>query len=83
MPIQGFNHINLHLPRAQLESVRDFYVDLLGFVDGDRPPFRRSGYWLYCGDLALRNRYVVAIIGEMPDAPDFRQPGFSSAESQA
>jgi catechol 2,3-dioxygenase-like lactoylglutathione lyase family enzyme len=50
MPIKGINHVNLRLTRAQLETVRDFYVDVLGLVDGDRPPFRAFGYWLYCGD---------------------------------
>jgi len=26
-----------------------FFVDVLGFEDGDRPPFPFPGVWLYCG----------------------------------
>lgn len=45
-----------------LETTRDFYVDALGLVDGDRPPFPFPGYWLYCGD-----RPVVHLIGLDPE----------------
>lgn len=45
-----------------MKRSRDFYVDVLGFVEGERPPFPFPGYWLYCGKTA-----VVHVIGEDPD----------------
>lgn len=30
-----------------------FYRDVVGLTVGDRPPFRRFGYWLYSGDNAV------------------------------
>ncbi len=32
-------------------ACRDFYCDVLGFVEGDRPPLDFAGYWLYLGDI--------------------------------
>jgi catechol 2,3-dioxygenase-like lactoylglutathione lyase family enzyme len=32
-----------------LEATRDFYRDVLGFSDGERPPLGFPGYWLYLG----------------------------------
>lgn len=49
MHVQGLNHINLKLPRKELEAARDFYVNVLGFEVGARPPFASFGYWLYAG----------------------------------
>jgi catechol-2,3-dioxygenase len=50
MPTQGFDHYNLRAPRALLDELRDFYRDVVGLAVGERPPFRRFGYWLYLGD---------------------------------
>jgi catechol-2,3-dioxygenase len=36
-----------------LDELRDFYRDVVGLTVGDRPPFRRFGYWLYAGDHAV------------------------------
>ena len=36
-----------------LDQLRDFYRDVVGLTVGDRPPFRRFGYWLYAGDLPV------------------------------
>lgn len=41
------DHFNIAAPLDLLETVRDFYVDVLGFADGPRPDFSRPGYWLY------------------------------------
>ncbi|MDQ9169101.1 VOC family protein [Oxalobacteraceae bacterium R-40] len=49
MAVHHLHHFNIRAPAAQLDSIRDFYVDVLGLVDGDRPPFRFAGYWLYAG----------------------------------
>jgi catechol 2,3-dioxygenase-like lactoylglutathione lyase family enzyme len=46
----GLNHFNITAPIELLEKVRDFYVEVLGLVVGDRPDFMRKGFWLYAGD---------------------------------
>lgn len=45
----GLNHFNITAPVELLEKVRDFYVEVLGLAVGDRPDFRREGFWLYAG----------------------------------
>jgi catechol 2,3-dioxygenase-like lactoylglutathione lyase family enzyme len=47
--ITGLNHVNLRAPAALLDTLRDFYRDVLGFEVGHRPAFNSSGYWLYAG----------------------------------
>lgn len=49
MPVQAFDHYNLRAPRALLDELLAFYRDVVGLTVGDRPPFRRFGYWLYAG----------------------------------
>jgi len=53
MPISGFNHYNLRANRATLDSLRDFYVSVVGLMPGHRPPFNNFGYWLYVGPNAV------------------------------
>jgi catechol-2,3-dioxygenase len=43
----GLNHFNITAPYDLLERVRDFYVEVVGLAVGDRPGFRRKGFWLY------------------------------------
>ena len=50
MPVAGFDHYNLRAARPVLEELRAFYCDVVGLTVGERPPFRRFGYWLYAGD---------------------------------
>ena len=50
MPVKTFDHYNLRAPRSVLEQLREFYCDVVGLTVGDRPPFRRFGYWLYAGE---------------------------------
>jgi catechol-2,3-dioxygenase len=50
MSVQAFDHYNLRAPRAVLDTLRVFYCDVVGLTVGDRPPFRRFGYWLYAGE---------------------------------
>ncbi|MBT3170472.1 MAG: glyoxalase [Rhodospirillaceae bacterium] len=47
MTIQSLNHVTIR-PR-DLETTRNFYVDIVGLRDGERPPFGFPGYWLYAG----------------------------------
>jgi catechol-2,3-dioxygenase len=49
VPVTGFDHYNLRAPRPVLEELRAFYCDVVGLTVGERPPFRRFGYWLYAG----------------------------------
>jgi catechol 2,3-dioxygenase-like lactoylglutathione lyase family enzyme len=49
MNVKGLNHFNITAPHELLEKVRDFYVEVLGLAVGDRPNFRRKGFWLYAG----------------------------------
>ena len=53
MPVSGFDHYNLRAARPALEELRAFYCDVVGLTVGDRPAFRRFGYWLYAGDRAV------------------------------
>jgi catechol-2,3-dioxygenase len=53
MSVTGFNHYNLRAHRATLDSLRDFYVTVVGLQDGQRPPFNNFGYWLYAGPQAV------------------------------
>ena len=59
MPVRGFDHYNLRADRAVLDELRDFYRDVVGLTVGERPPFRRFGYWLYSGDTAVLHLSVV------------------------
>ena len=49
---------------AKLDETRDFYVDVLGLEDGDRPDFPFPGNWLYADGVA-----VVHLVGIDPDDP--------------
>ena len=48
MAIRGVDHINI--ATQHLEETRDFYVEVLGLVEGYRPAFKSKGCWLYAGD---------------------------------
>ncbi|MET0274655.1 MAG: VOC family protein [Phenylobacterium sp.] len=51
MPIRTIDHVNIATER--LEETRAFYVEVLGLIEGYRPPFDFDGYWLYAGDRAI------------------------------
>jgi catechol 2,3-dioxygenase-like lactoylglutathione lyase family enzyme len=48
----------------QLEATRDFYVRVLGLVEGSRPPFPVPGFWLYASHQAVL--HVVGVT-RMPE----------------
>ena len=50
MPVRAFDHYNLRASRALLDELCAFYRDVVGLTLGERPPFRRFGYWLYAGE---------------------------------
>ena len=51
MPATKLDHVNIRT--AQPEATRDFFVDVVGLRDGERPPFNFHGYWLYAGEQAV------------------------------
>jgi catechol-2,3-dioxygenase len=53
MSVNGFDHYNLRAERSVLDELCRFYCDVVGLSVGDRPPFRRPGYWLYAGGRAV------------------------------
>jgi catechol 2,3-dioxygenase-like lactoylglutathione lyase family enzyme len=53
MKVAGLNHVNIAAPRAVIERVRAFYIEVLGLVEGERPPLRSPGHWLYAGDAPI------------------------------
>ncbi len=52
----------------KLAATRDFYADVLGLIDGDRPNFDFPGNWLYIGDQPVV--HLVGTAGAMSTAAD-------------
>ena len=51
MGVQALEHITIRC--GQLRRTRDFYVELMGLTEGDRPDFPFRGYWLYLGGIPV------------------------------
>lgn len=49
--ILDLDHVNIVTPR--LAETRDFFVQVLGLVEGFRPDLGFDGHWLYAGDKAV------------------------------
>lgn len=64
MSVQGLNHYNLRASRQTLDTLRDFYVEVVGLKAGHRPPFGSYGYWLYAGQQAVLH-LSEASVGEV------------------
>jgi catechol 2,3-dioxygenase-like lactoylglutathione lyase family enzyme len=45
MPLGGLQHFTIE--PSDLERTKEFYCDVLGLENGDRPPLGFPGYWLY------------------------------------
>ncbi len=76
MNVLSLSHYNLRAPRALLDALRVFYVEVVGLEVGHRPPFTTFGYWLYAGQQAVLH------LGEAPrdEAPAAEAPsGFDHA----
>ena len=50
MPLGGLQHYTIE--PSDLERTKNFYCDVLGLENGDRPPLDFPGYWLYSGGTA-------------------------------
>jgi catechol 2,3-dioxygenase-like lactoylglutathione lyase family enzyme len=61
MGLERMDHYTVRT--TELARTREFYVDVLGLVDGYRPNFAFPGNWLYLGDFP-----VVHLIGLDPAA---------------
>jgi catechol 2,3-dioxygenase-like lactoylglutathione lyase family enzyme len=53
MEIMYLDHFNIRTPKEQLEKVKKFYIEVMGFREGFRPKFNSPGQWLYAGDKAI------------------------------
>jgi len=60
MPTLGLNHINLSGSRELLDTLKDFYCEVIGLEVGPRPNFPRAGYWLYAGSDPVVHLYESA-----------------------
>ena len=58
MGLGGLQHYTIE--PSDLERTKDFYCDVLGLENGERPPLDFPGYWLYSGGTAT----VISAPGE-------------------
>ena len=63
--IERLDHLNLRT--AQLEAMKAWYVEVLGFEDGPRPDFGFPGAWMYAN-----GQPMIHLVGVDP-APE--EPG--------
>lgn len=61
--IRGLDHVNIRAPEDMVERLRAFYRDVIGLVEGLRPPFRSRGYWLYADDRDVLHLTIIADAG--------------------
>jgi catechol 2,3-dioxygenase-like lactoylglutathione lyase family enzyme len=66
MALAALDHVTIHTTR--LGALTDFYARVLGLRPGNRPPFKFTGAWLYCGD-----RPTLHLV-ELPTAQDNPAP---------
>ena len=60
MQIKHLDHINLRT--TQLDTMIDWYTEVLGMRSGERPDFKFPGAWMYVGNIAAV--HLVGIEGE-------------------
>lgn len=54
MDVTGFHHVSVNTNGAALETVVEFYREVLGLADAVRPDIRGvAGHWCSVGDLQL------------------------------
>ena len=68
MRIHKLDHFNIVANAADIERVKKFYIELLGFKNGPRPDFAFGGAWLYKDEFPLVHLSVT-------DGDDIEQPG--------
>ena len=45
--INAIDHYNLRSDEKMIETLKNFYINIVGLKLGYRPPFKSKGYWLY------------------------------------
>lgn len=89
MPATKLDHVNIRT--AQPEATRDFFVDVVGLRNGERPPFNFRGYWMYAGEQAVvhitdardaaSNGGAEGRAGAAIDHVSFRMTGYAALRS--
>lgn len=62
MSLSTLDHCSIRT--VKLAETREFYTDVLGMTDGERPDFDFPGHWLY-----VDGKPVVHLVGVDPDDP--------------
>ena len=62
MPLRTLDHCSIRT--LNLEATRDFYIDVLGMDEAERPDFPFPGCWLH-----VDSRTVIHLVGVDPDDP--------------
>ena len=60
------DHMNISAPAALLETVKDFYCEVLQFRVGPRPEFGIHGYWLYSDGEERAAVHLIEAEGHQP-----------------
>lgn len=76
MRVVGLDHYNLRARRDLLDELRDFYCDVVGLSEGDRPAFHNDGYWLYAADRAVLH---LSVAKDDDSCPPFADSTFDHA----
>lgn len=66
MTLQHLEHCAIRT--NDLKGTRDFFVDMLGLEDGERPPFPFPGHWLYSNGIA-----VIHLFGNGKDQGNLKE----------
>jgi catechol 2,3-dioxygenase-like lactoylglutathione lyase family enzyme len=74
MALAALDHVTIHTTR--LGVLTDFYARVLGLRPGNRPPFKFTGAWLYCGD-----RPTLHLV-ELPAAHNHPAPAAQDGQAQ-
>lgn len=79
MSLSGLDHVTVNC--ADLARSRAFYVEALGFVDGERPPFSFPGAWLYLGGRPVV--HLIAAAAEAGSTGAFDHVAFEAQDFEA
>jgi len=57
MPITSLDHVNVRT--TQLDTMVNWYIDVIGLRSGYRPEFSSTGAWMYAGDTAIVHLVLI------------------------